>query len=415
MIMLSPVRGIVRKTLSFLCSPGAVLFFGEAPFRLFGFRREGQATALADAKSALVVRLDDVGDVVLTTPFLRELRRNLPGAWITLAVRPATQNLVALCPYVDEILAYDWDTRGRLSQVERHRRALSLSRRHLWRRRFDIAIIPRWGVDYYHAAFVAYLSGARQRVGYSETASAEKEEVNRGFDRLLTHPLEWRARNHEVEHNLEVIRRLGGVVRDDRPELWLSGDDESFAERLLASDNVGAGEYLVALGPGAGSPKRMWPIDRFVELAEWVTREYGARVIIIRSDREAELGRRVRERLGGKVIDAGGTTLRQAAALLKRCHLFIGNDSGPMHLAAAAGVPVIEISCHPQDGSPLHPNSPSIFGPWARPSRVLQPETGLKPCSERCDAAEPHCILAIQVDEVMTAVPSLLNRRRHAS
>jgi len=100
--------------------------------------------------------------------------------------------------------------------------------------------------------------------------------------------------------------------------------------------------------------------------------------------------------------------LGASAALLKRCRLYIGHDTGAMHIAAAVGVPVVEISCHPKTGSPYSWNAPERFGPWGVPCRVLRPERPLPPCREECDAREPHCITQITAEEVLEAAESLL-------
>lgn len=106
-----------------------------------------------------------------------------------------------------------------------------------------------------------------------------------------------------------------------------------------------------------------------------------------------------------RLIDiVGKSTLRQTGAVLKRCHLYVGNDAGPMHLAAAASLSVIEISCHPLGGSPFHSNSPSRFRPWGVPHVVLQPEEASHPCSVACSVGSPHCILNISVEQVKDAV-----------
>jgi lipopolysaccharide heptosyltransferase II len=104
---------------------------------------------------------------------------------------------------------------------------------------------------------------------------------------------------------------------------------------------------------------------------------------------------------------AGKTTLRQTAAVLKYCKLFIGNDTGPMHLASAVGVPVIEISAHPRDGSLSHHNSPYRFGPWGIPAIGLQPKTARPPCQGACTAQEAHCIRNVSVDQVKKTILKL--------
>lgn len=113
-------------------------------------------------------------------------------------------------------------------------------------------------------------------------------------------------------------------------------------------------------------------------------------------------------RIGGDAIDlTNRATVRETAAVLAHCSLFCGNDSGPMHLAAAAGVPIVEVSCHSVSGDDLHPNSPKRFGPWGVPNRVVQPETPKDDCAEGCRFEVPHCILNVRVDSVVAAIESL--------
>jgi len=401
-----------RWVLSWLISPHVALLFGEPLFWIFGRRWKGRHFGLSQAKRVLVVRLDEIGDVVMTTSFLRELRQNLPDAWITLVVKPQVYNLVELCPYVNEVLTYDWDTHGRLWQLRRHWRALRLSWHFLWRRRFDLAILPRWDVDYYHGAFVAYFSGAPWRVGYSENVIAHKKHLNGGFDRLLTHALEDNTLKHEVEHNLNVIRLLGGKVQEDQLELWLGEEDEVFANYLLGNKMVDSDSFLVGLSLSAGASKRHWLLSRFTELGVWLQEEYHAQLLIVGGSGEEALGRELQQELSDAVINTvGQTTLRQTAALLKHCQLFIGNDAGPMHIAAAVGIPIIELSCHPKSGSPLSANSPKRFGPWSKKHTIIQPEIPISPCVQECISDHPHCILGIMVEQVKQAVAEQLLRQ----
>jgi ADP-heptose:LPS heptosyltransferase len=236
---------------------------------------------------------------------------------------------------------FDKDVPGRwieTRQLRRHLKAIRLARKHLWSKRFDLAIIPRWDVDYYHATFLAYFSGARWRIGYSESVNKTKQICNRDYDLLLTHTIQNRSPPHEVEHNLNIIRSLNGKIRNDKLELWLSKEDEDFAENILKKHNIKHNDLLICLAPGAGAPKRRWPVTRFAELGIWLQKRYHARVLIIGGAEEKELGNELYKGLGKHAINTvGKTTLRQAAAILKYSHLFIGNDAGPMHMAAAVG------------------------------------------------------------------------------
>lgn len=399
----------VQKALRWLTSPRAALMCGGVFFRPNGIPST-DGRGLLQAERVLVVRLDEIGDVVMTTPFLRELRRNLPEAWITLVVKPQVHELVDICPYVNEVLTYNWEVNGRHEALRRHWRAVRLAWCQLRQRRFDLAILPRWDADSYHGTFLLYFSGAARRIGYSEQVNAHKRRANQGFDLLLTHPLKEGDLKHEVQHNLDVIRYLGGQVLDDKLELWLSREDEAFAEQFLGEKRVEPDEMLVGLAPGAGAPKRIWPVDRFGELGLWLQQRYGARLLVVGGPGEEPLGKELERKIGSNVVNAvGRTTLRQTGALLKRCRIFVGNDAGPMHVAAAVGIPVVEVSCHPKSGSPWNANSPLRFGPWRVSHKVLQPQLARHPCLRECIAQHAHCILNVTVEEVKSAITEQLS------
>ncbi|MBK9239159.1 MAG: glycosyltransferase family 9 protein [Acidobacteria bacterium] len=350
--------------------------------------------ALADVRRVLVIRLDEVGDMVLTSPFLRELRAALPDARITLVVRPSIHNLVELCPYVDSVLTFDTTSRSAFTAAARARRFV---RAHLQSGPFDLAIVPRWDDDPRFASVLAFVSGARHRVGYRERS-------------LLTHVCDAGPEQHEVLRNLDLIRFMNAGVHTEQLELWLGATDEHVAQDLLASHGVQPGGFLLGLAPGAANARRRWPTSGFAEVAAWSLRTHGGHVVVVGGEGDRLLGEHLRDTLGPSVINAAGqATLRQTAALLKSCSLFVGNDSGPMHLAAASRIPVVEISCHPQGGEPDHNNSPLRFGPWGTRHVVLQPAAPLAPCRTACRAEVAHCIRGISATAVVAHAAALLS------
>jgi heptosyltransferase-2 len=368
-------------------------------------RQADKNITLRNSKAILVVRLDAIGDAILNTPFLRELRRSAPQAWITLVARPQVFNLLEKCPHVNEVIAFDLRGAG----LGRHARAFRLAAIRLWRRRFDMAIIPRWGADHYRATYLAYFSGAPRRVGYSESVRDTKQRINAGFDRMLTDVLTDRSPKHQVEYNLDVLRFLGGEVADARLEVWLDEEDRSFADKLFSTRGIGQNDLVVAIVPGARLPRKQWPVERFIEVGRLLLREYGPKLVIVGGPGERQLGERFEAELGESVISvAGDTTLRQAAAVLERCRLTVSNDTGAMHLAAAAGNSVVEISWHATEGEPGQPESPGCFRPWGVPHVVVQPEHARPPCRDGCKLKEPHCILGVSVERVFDAVRFLL-------
>ena len=152
-----------------------------------------------------------------------------------------------------------------------------------------------------------------------------------------------------------------------------------------------------------------------MEFGLWLQNECRARVVIIGGPEEESIGSALKRRLGPLAINAvGNTTLRQAAAFLKQAALFVGSDAGPMHIAAAMGVPVVELSCHPKSGSSSSANSPERFRPWGSGHEVIQPGTSLPSCTDECIADSPHCILGIRLEHVKQAVARFL-LPRHGS
>lgn len=285
-----------------------------------------------------------------------------------------------------------------------------MARRHLWHRHFDLAILPRWDADLCHGTMLAYFSGARWRLGWSENVYPSKQSANRGFDKLLTDVLDERQAKHELLRNLDVLKYLGGTIKDESLEIWLTEEDKAQAARLLHDSGRRRPGILVGLGPGALIPGKRWPLARFAEVASWVQKNLGAKIVIIGGKEDEPLGRELRTALGEEAINlAGKTTLRQTAAVLSHCRLYIGNDSGPKHLATAANIPVIEISRFPLNGNPSHHQSPRRFGPWGVPSRILQPERALPPCMDSCMSDSAHCILGVTVEQVQVAVRDLLS------
>lgn len=358
----------------------------------------GPLPAPGDLRHVLIVRLDSAGDLVLTSPLLRELRRNVPQARVTLAVRPALLDLAAACPHIDAAVAWEGaDLRPR-SALRAWRHAKKFAAAHWPDAPFDLALLPRWEDDGASAALLAMAARARCRVGYHERP-------------LLTQVCPDGPARHEVQRSLDVLRWLGGRVDDDRLELWIADADRQAASALLAAQGAGPSDVVVAVAPGAGSAHRRWPAGRFAAVAEWCLATRGGWIVVVGDEEDRAAGELIAARAGARVINAAGRVpLRVTAALLERSVLFIGNDSGPMHLAAAAGTPVVEVSCHPQGGAPGHHNAPERFGPWRVPHVVVRPDAPEPPCRDGCDADDAHCIARIPVQSVIDAVSALQPR-----
>ena len=168
------------KVRQLLTNPKTSLILGEKIFYLLGKRKNSHIPSPRQIDTILIVRLDEIGDVVMTSAFLRELRNAAPQARITLLVKPKVLNFVERCPYVDEVLSFTCD--DLTSDLNRHVKAIRFSMSNLWAKDLSLAIIPRWDTDISHATFLAYFSGARWRIGYSETVN----RINRLIIKVMT-------------------------------------------------------------------------------------------------------------------------------------------------------------------------------------------------------------------------------------
>lgn len=345
-------------------------------------------------KNILVLRYRFIGDTILTVPFLRNLRRAEPDARITWVVAPGSSDVVRNIPYVDELLYWDPVTIHADSRGTHRTFASKLAFiRELRARHFDKVYVLKRSLS---SAIMAWLSGARDRVGF--------DTEGRGF--LLTKRVSYRHDRHEVENFLAVLRAEGIDAADDYLELWSTAGEEMKAEELLKCEGVGGGEKVVAVHPFSATVERGWPLENFALLSARMEGE-GYRVAILGGPGDRDAFTALRDLFPAGTIDlVGKSDIRTTLALLRKCRLFVGNDSGVMHIAAAAGIPLVAL---------FGPQSPVKFGPWSACARVIYKGFACSPCRQKffqeCEPSprrRPACMEAISVDEVAHEAMALL-------
>lgn len=361
--------------------------------------------------SIVIFRLDSLGDVVLTTPLFRELKKAYPKSHCTVVVQEPYRSLLVTNPHIDEVLSLPetkpaWLPPG----LKRLLSAGLLYRTRLRGRHFDFAISPRWDVDEHLATFLCVLTNASNRVGYSEKSSPAKQRINRGFDAAFSICLPPGPPRHEALRDLAIVEALGGTVSDDTLEIRLTERDRRRASRLLGQ--AAPPSKLVAIGIGARSPGRRWPLERYSKTLLQLAQEYPIQAVVVCSVAERGQAVELANSLPGGTIIVSGAPFREVSAVLERCDLFVGNDSGCAHLAAAVNCKTIVISRHPRDGDPNHFNSPVRFAPHGNCVHVLQPATGLDGCKAACSSMEQHCITSVTVDRVAAAARTMLQEPR---
>jgi ADP-heptose:LPS heptosyltransferase len=345
----------------------------------------------------LLVRLREIGDVVFTTPAVRALRARFPHAHLSYLVEPAAALVVASNPHINEVIVAP--RKNVLADV-----ALG------WRlraRRFDLVIDFHCGP---RASLLTWLSGADVRVGY--------DVPGRGWVYTMrsSRPRELRPR-HAVQNQWDLLTLLGLPQPDRQRSPVEMPLDPTAAARIadrLARAGVSTTDRLILVHVSAGNPFRRWPQEAFSKLAAALAARDGTRVLLTSGPSEREAANRIAEAAGSRltsglrdrVLTLGDFSLAELRALLDRVVLYIGGDSGPLHIAATSGVPIVGL---------YGPTLPVRSEPWRDPRLITESVevTGLecRPCDQRtCTPGDFRCLTRISPEAVLEAVDRALAR-----
>lgn len=318
-------------------------------------------------------------------------------------MRAAAVPLISVPALADDILVWDERWRSWPASFRSWRHLVRSARARFGAGAPDWVLIPRGGGDHMHMVLFAWWTGARRICAHASLC------ITWGADRrtLVSDVIPGPVNVHEVELHNRMLVHLGLPATAAQPALALPAGLFDPAQLAFAV----APAQLVALGIGAGTPSRRWPADSFAKfLSRMLSLRPDLGFVIVGGPADRADGESLAAVAPGRILNfAGRLDLLQSAALLQRCALYVGNDSGPMHLAAAAGCAVVEISKHPLGGDDTSPNSPVRFGPLAARRRICQPAPRGPGCAHECIHPEAHCILSVSPAEVCAAALALLS------
>jgi heptosyltransferase-2 len=327
-----------------------------------------------------------IGDAVMTTPAIRSIRYHFPRACITLLAQPWVADVFQSCPHIDQIVLY--------KKKEDHQGIKGLLRlaASLRVERYDLAILLQ---NAFEAAFISLLARIPVRAGYASDA--------RGL--LLTHGLPQPGKpypKHQVHYYQELLQGLGIHTTENRLELFLDAAELRRVDPVLAAAFPGKQRPLIGLNPGAAyGPAKRWPKEKYAALARYIAAQTEGYLVVFGTAADQEAAALIAAAAPKRVLDlTGKTSLAFALACISRCQVFVTNDSGLMHVAAALNIPLVALF-----GS----TDAVATGPFSRQAQVLRKPLPCSPClKSHCPQGHFQCMEQITVEEVAQAVQSSL-------
>lgn len=347
-------------------------------------------------RKILVRAANWIGDAVISLPALEALRKRFPESEVVLVSKPWVSEIYWHCPGMPRQIIYDPEGkhggRGGLEKL-----IADLKSEH-----FDLAVLFQ---NAFQAAWVAWRARIPVRIGYARDCRGP----------LLTEAVRLPPRGaygHEAYYYLQLLFRAGLIERPEpvkplqEPRLVLGEGEWSWAAKRLQTLRLEGPHFLIGIHPGASfGPAKRWPPERFAALADRMIGALGADVLIFGSAAEAPLAEAIaRAMKHAPTVLAGKTTLTQMLALLAHCHLAVTNDSGPMHLAAALGLPLVAVFGSTDDGA---------TGPLSFQARVVKHPVACSPCGLRNCPIDFRCMQSVTVESVANAASELLEGSRN--
>jgi len=334
-------------------------------------------SAIAGIKRILLMTTTAIGDTLFSTPAIRAVKETYPDKEVHVLSHSRNQLLLRENPFIDRLLLY----------YGKRKKIVALLRE-LKEQRYDLVIILHSNDP--EALPLAWSTGAPYIIGSGTSRFAEFLP-----DKIVCTD----ESRHAIERRLDYVRVIGADTFNKKMDLFLPAQWEEKANRILGKKWTGAIQPLIGLHPAGSGDYKWWPKKNFSSLAQELVNRYQARFIIFSSSKEAAVSRSIAEDLGDAVLLAQGEyDLLEAAALMRKCRLFIANDSGPLHMALALGIPTVAL---------IGADSPLRIGPYQVPNSVSlyrKEEVCQEPRCLNQGCRDNRCMKAISSEEVLALI-----------
>lgn len=341
-------------------------------------------------KKILVVRYRFIGDMILTIPFLRNLRYAYPDAQIDMLVAPNSGEVIENCPYVNNFIYFDTNRKHKYEQGKGKRKTFWHYVKELKKEQYDKAYVLKRS---FSSAALCYLAGIKERIGY--------DTEGRGF--LLTKKVKYNNEKHESLCFLDVLKAEGNKIQNTHLENWINKENTNKILSLFDKHNLKIDTKKAVVNITATNEGKVWDKAKFIEVIEYLSNEKNVQVIFIGapSDKETYDNIQYSKELKIKPINlCGEVNIKDSLALLKEVDFIIGNDSGNLHMAASVGTPVIGIY------------GPMPFEKWkalGNGNILIKSDLPCMPCGLRKPCPNNKaCLNNIGVETVIHAVDDIL-------
>ena len=333
----------------------------------------------------LVVSATGIGDTIWGTPAIQALKDTYPHSYVGLLTSPLGYETLKGNPHIDEIFIFQQGFKGVWS--------LPFLLRRLRKRKIAT-------VFFFHSSDrvlwpLSYLAGPSDIIGI--------EGENKGLDFLLSKAIPNTPHLHGIEKRLNLVQEVGARTLQRQIAIFLTNPERDMADRFLKEHGIDPHAQIIGLHPGAQKPFKCWSKKSFIAVGNHLADEYGCRTIVTGNDKEGRLGEEMARQISRAISAAGKLSPQGTAALIEKMALFITNDTGPMHIALALGVPTVAL---------FSPTNPRICGPYGSDqSIVIEKPRTCSPCiGKKCQ--NPICMEQITPEEVIAAAKRLWRKAK---
>lgn len=330
-------------------------------------------------KNILILGYKHIGDTLFLTPAIRAIKENFPSSYVAVITGKASEEILKDNPYVDDIIPLPNNSFKDKLKIKNI----------LKNKRFDTGFLFQH--TFLNALFLCYL-GIKNRIGLSW----------KGCGFLLTHKIKYNPNWHEVERYLNIVNMINKNHVFYKPEIFLKQEDELYADFFLKKNRITSNDLVICVNPGSSEKWKIkrWAIENYAELIDYLIEKLSAKVFVLSGIFEDKLIDTLHNLTRNKFIVIKEKSLKKLAAIIKRSNLFITNDTGPMHLACAVGVKVIDI---------VGPSNVKKTGPLSEKSIIIKKNVSCSPCKKiSCD--DLRCLKQITTKDVIDVVEGELSK-----